>query len=470
MRTVCFSNSNRAWGGGEAWHLNAALSLAARGWRVLFIAYPGSALWRRVSEYPQITLLPLALGRLSFLNPFVTARLMRFFRDERVDALIMNLPCDLKAAGPAARKAGVRHIVYRRGSALPVRNSFMNRYLFGRVITRLIANSNATRDQVLINNPRLIGEDRITTLPNGVDIEAFDAALDLAARSSCRLREWSGLRPGTTGDSLRGERFADEASAKSADAPVIPGGGAKDIPGITRPFVIGNAGRLNRQKGQHMILLLGRKLLDAGLDIRIIIAGTGEREKELKNLTAALKMEDKVLFCGFLDDLSPFWLAIDLFVLTSLWEGFGNVVIEAGLAQKPVYAFAVSNLPELIADGPGGNGRLFPLPEEENILSPVSRPESADAHEKANEPIASVDNGVPAVNARQVTQQEQAEKSFMGSPGPGGEYESLNSMARGVLDLAAKPETAKAMGREGRRMAMKYSQNACMDALESILV
>ena len=117
MRTLCFCNSNIPWGGGEKWHLEAALALAARGWRVLFLCHPAGELYRRLRHRPEIQVLPLALGRLSFLNPFTRVRLTRLFTREGVDALIMNLPADLKAAGPAAKAAGVRQIVYRRGSA-----------------------------------------------------------------------------------------------------------------------------------------------------------------------------------------------------------------------------------------------------------------------------------------------------------------------------------------------------------------
>lgn len=388
MNTICFCNSTLAWGGGENWHLNAAISFARRGWRVLLLCHPGGALYRRAAAVDGILTVPMPLGRLSFLNPFTARRLVRFFRAERVHALIMNLPADLKAAGPAARAAGVRHVVYRRGSALPVRNSALNRKLYGSVITRLVVNSEATRAQALVNNPDLIPPERITVLPNGVDISGFDAALDAARAAS---------------------------------------------PRPPRPFVIGNAGRLNRQKGQHMLLHLGRKLADAGLDVRVVIAGTGEREAELKKLAATLGMTERTVFCGFMENLAPFWLAIDLFVLTSLWEGFGNVIIEAGLARKPVFAFAVSNIPELISEGI--NGRLFSLPEEEW----ASCPDYSGLREE----------------------REPGEE-----PAP---YAALDAMAAGVLGLAGDEGTLRRMGEAGRLGAMRYSQESCMGVLEDLL-
>ena len=408
---VCFCNSNIPWGGGENWHLNAAVSLAARGWRVLLLCHPAGELFARAAVEPGIITLPLALGRLSFLNPFVHRRLARLFQREAVHALVMNLPADLKAAGPAARIAGVRHIIYRRGSALPVRNSALNRALFGRIITRLIVNSKATRSLVLANNPRLISPERITILPNSVDVRSFDTALQAA-------RSVPSLLPDL-----------NEAHAE-------------------RPFVLGNAGRLTTQKGQHLLLHLGKRLLDAGLNFRIIIAGEGEREGELKSLAAALGLEKHVLFPGFLADLSRFWLDIDLFVLTSLWEGFGNVLIEAGLARKPVFAFAVSNIPELVDTGPDGNGRLFPLPGHERAQSPESllRP--------GTEQTGPMRSGTDGQREADTRDEDDAD---------------LDVMAGEIAALSGDSERARRMGSAGRRMAEQYSQDVRMDTLEALL-
>ncbi len=143
--------------------------------------------------------------------------------------------------------------------------------------------------------------------------------------------------------------------------------------GISRPLILGNAGRLNVQKGQHLFLQLGALLIhEKHCDVRLVLAGGGEREQELRDLAVRLGIADRVLFTGFLEDLSPFWKAIDMFVLTSLWEGFGYVLLEAMLAQKPLLAFAVSNIPELIRQG--DNGLLFPLPPDA-----ARREETSDA-------------------------------------------------------------------------------------------
>ncbi|MDR2162111.1 MAG: glycosyltransferase [Desulfovibrio sp.] len=396
-KTVCLCNSALAWGGGEKWHLDAALALAGRGWRVFLLCHPRGALYARAAERSEgVRIVPLPLGRLSFLNPLCLRRLLRFFRNTRPGAVILNLPADLKAAGPAARAAGVPRIIFRRGSALPVRNSACNRFLYGRVITRLIVNSEGTRRMVFRNNSRLLPSERVSLLPNGLDPQAFDQAL---ARCDLALEAGTGAGP-----------LADLAR----------------LSWTVRPLVLGTAGRLNRQKGQHLFLRLGRRLLDAGLDCRLVLAGSGEREAELRAMAWELDLGEKVVFAGFQEDLSCFWRAIDLFVLTSLWEGFGFVLLEAMLAQKPILAYRVSNIPELVNNGV--NGLLFPLPEGEN---------APDAH----------------------------------PPAAGGAiFPAKGDMAAGVLELSRDVPRRRAMGRAGREFALAgFSQSACMDRLEDLL-
>ncbi len=89
-----------------------------------------------------------------------------------------------------------------------------------------------------------------------------------------------------------------------------------------------NIGRLVKQK-DHITLIKGFKLLHAEENYILIILGTGPEEALLKNLIRNLKLEEKVFLIGF--DANPYrWINnCDLFVLSSINEGFGNVIVEA---------------------------------------------------------------------------------------------------------------------------------------------
>lgn len=323
-RRICFCNSNRAWGGGEKWHLEAASALAERGCTVFLMAGEGSALLERAREHPGLTVWPRRFSGLDFLNPFTIGECAAFFRDNGISRVVLGLPADMKAAGLAARKAGVPGIYYRRGSALPVRDSLLNRYLYGTLLTGLIVNSRETARLVFAANASLIAKDKVHVVYNGLDVAAFDRAF-------------------------------------AASAPLL-----EPAEGV---LTLGSAGRLTAQKGQHFLLHMSRALRDAGVRHRLLLAGDGERRAELEKLAVDLGLEQTVIFTGFLRDMAPFWRSIDLFVLSSLWEGFGYVLAEAHLARKPVVAFDGNSMPEVVRSGE--TGLLVPLPGADEDASNV---------------------------------------------------------------------------------------------------
>lgn len=316
-RSVCFCNSNRAWGGGEKWHLEAALSMAKRGCRVFLAAGEGTELLDRARRRPEIYVRAQRFSGWDFLNPVAVGSFAAFLRRNHIRRMVLGLPSDLKAGGLAAKLAGVPGIYYRRGSALPVRDTVFNRFLYGNLLTGLIVNSRETGRLVFAANSAIISRNKVHVLVNGFDMPAFDAALKAASPA---FRDGSGT------------------------------------------FVIGNAGRLTSQKGQQYLLHMSRALKNEGFAHTLVIAGNGERAGDLKALASALNLDDTVVFAGFLRDMAPFWRGIDLFVLSSLWEGFGYVLAEAMLAEKPVIAFDGNSMPEIVR--PGETGILAPMPGE----------------------------------------------------------------------------------------------------------
>lgn len=306
-RSVCLFNSNRAWGGGEHWFLTHALLLAERGYRVSVVTHTFSVLGDRLSAHPHIHLLRLPIGNLSFLNPIMLRRLTAFFRNNGVDCVILALPSDLKCGGIAARLAGVRDVIFRRGLALPTRNTVMNRFLFRRVVTKLLCNSEHTRRMVLSENPDLIPFERTHVVFNGLDLAVFDAAP------------------------------ADPLVPKTGDG-----------------VVIGCAGRLTEQKGHVYLLEAAALLRKRGVNARILLAGSGELESSLRARVAELGLLDDIRLLGFVEDMKGFYASIDIFALPSLWEGFGYVLSEAMSMRLPVVAFDTSNIPEVVVAGETG--------------------------------------------------------------------------------------------------------------------
>jgi glycosyltransferase involved in cell wall biosynthesis len=117
-----------------------------------------------------------------------------------------------------------------------------------------------------------------------------------------------------------------------------------------RGLVLGNAGRLTAQKGQKHLIEIAKKLKNSGLEFTLFIAGSGDMEEELKGLIDKNQLNDVIIMLGFVEDMDAFMQSIDVFILTSEWEGFGFVLVEAMAREVPVVCFDITSNPEIIKD------------------------------------------------------------------------------------------------------------------------
>jgi len=118
-------------------------------------------------------------------------------------------------------------------------------------------------------------------------------------------------------------------------------------------------GRLSRQKGFDLLLPAFAQLLATAPDAHLTIAGTGSDESALRALSRTLGIADRVTFRGFVENPYPLMRAADLYVLSSRYEGFPNVALEALACGTPVIATACPGVAGLIL--PGINGWLAPV-------------------------------------------------------------------------------------------------------------
>jgi glycosyltransferase involved in cell wall biosynthesis len=109
--------------------------------------------------------------------------------------------------------------------------------------------------------------------------------------------------------------------------------------GIENELVIGNIGRLHSQKNQGFLLEIFSEILKKR-DARLVICGDGEEKENLQNKAEALGISDKILFLGVRSDVQRLYSAFDVFLLPSLYEGLGIVLIEAQASGLPSFASA----------------------------------------------------------------------------------------------------------------------------------
>ena len=100
-------------------------------------------------------------------------------------------------------------------------------------------------------------------------------------------------------------------------------------------FVIGHVGRFNVQKNHTRLLDIFAEVLKTVPEARLALIGTGELEESVKEKAKALGIQDKVLFLGQMGDVSEWYMAMDCFVLPSLFEGLPVVGIEAQATGLP---------------------------------------------------------------------------------------------------------------------------------------
>ncbi len=80
------------------------------------------------------------------------------------------------------------------------------------------------------------------------------------------------------------------------------------------------------------------------------ILGGGQLESELKNYVLDLNLASNVEFLGRSSKTRDFLLSLDVFILTSLYEGFGLVLLEAMDAGIPIVASRNSAIPEVLGE------------------------------------------------------------------------------------------------------------------------
>lgn len=121
-----------------------------------------------------------------------------------------------------------------------------------------------------------------------------------------------------------------------------------------KDFCIGIAGRISKEKGHEFLIKAVSELNKKIPFLKLVIIGTGALENKMKKLAKSLRVEKNVAFLGFRKDIEDLLPGFDLFVLPSLFEGFGLAVIEAMAADVPVIASRVGGLKEIIEDKRNG--------------------------------------------------------------------------------------------------------------------
>jgi len=147
-------------------------------------------------------------------------------------------------------------------------------------------------------------------------------------------------------------------------------------PGVLR---VGSIGRLVRQKDYPTLLSAMKQVIDSGIDAELFILGEGAEKDNFTELSLDLGIHERVHWLGRTPFVNEFLSQLDLFVLPSIYEGFGLVLLEAMQANKPVLATNNSSIPEVLGRDYAG---LFETSNVEKLSGLIKKVLLEDAFAK----------------------------------------------------------------------------------------
>lgn len=118
--------------------------------------------------------------------------------------------------------------------------------------------------------------------------------------------------------------------------------------------VVGTVAVFTDQKRIDWWLETARRIQDRHAQARFLIVGDGPRKDYLLSEAERLGLGGTAHFVGLQEDVRPYLAAMDVYMMSSEYEGFGVALIEAMAFRRPVAALGVGGIPGIVRDGESG--------------------------------------------------------------------------------------------------------------------
>lgn len=146
-------------------------------------------------------------------------------------------------------------------------------------------------------------------------------------------------------------------------------------------LLIGTAARLAPEKNQKLFLEAAAQATEQGLSATFVIAGSGSEENNLRALAGKLGIDDRIYFLGQVEERVLFYRTLDLFALTSNYEGLPMALLETMASGVPVVSTDLEAIHEALEGGV--HGTLVPCHDRERLTQAFLQQGSPLQKEKA---------------------------------------------------------------------------------------
>ena len=304
MLTILHTESAKRWGGQERRTFAEAVEFKKRGYRVILAVQPESALGKHAKE-AGIEVREIRMKNRDIPKAFFS--LFTLIRRERVDIVNTHSSKDSWIASFAAHLA-LRPILLRtRHVTIPISNHPLN--IIYKMPHKIITVGGSTRkDMIEINR---FPPEKIVSIPTGVDLDKFSPD-----KVQGNIRKELGIEQNTS--------------------------------------LVGSISIIRTEKGFPYFLEAAQEILKVKPEARFLIVGHEPKGNTLAQAVKRQGLEGAVIMPGLREDVPQILDSLDVFVLCSLREAFGQAIAQALAMEKPVVATNVGGIPELVKNNQTG--------------------------------------------------------------------------------------------------------------------
>lgn len=326
MRNILFYTDTPIYGGAERQMVLLTKFLDPRKYNILLACSKNHSLDEFAAQFESIGKKVFRLNVIHKHDPRHYFQLKKIIKENGISLLHAHVwnPASCRYAYLAAKSEKIPLVITEHDPGeISKLKTLIKKYLIKNV-SAVIAISEENKKFLSEAYPRL--KDKITVVHNGIDIDEFEQKL-----SNFTERE-----------KYRKEIFLTKPRDK----------------------IILCVAELHPRKGIKYLIEALAKIEDENL--RLIVVGDGQQKRELEKLAKNLGVAEYVKFLGQRNDVPQLMASADIFILPSLREAFGLVLLEAMIAKLPIISTNSGGVPEIIEHNK--NGFLVP-PENSNALA-----------------------------------------------------------------------------------------------------